>query len=97
MVFAFLLIVTQRADAKTPRGDANQRVRDTMAQHQAEMKELNKVHSDKVNDWTIHTDVDDSQYWFSRTLKRSQREPPKGWKKDDKGKWKAPPRQRDEL
>uniref|UniRef100_A0A7S2NBV4 WW domain-containing protein n=1 Tax=Haptolina brevifila TaxID=156173 RepID=A0A7S2NBV4_9EUKA len=68
-----------------------------MRAHQMEMEHLQKISSDKVSDWTIHTDVDDSHYWFSRSLKRSVREPPQGWTKDEKGKWKAPPRQRDEL
>ena len=74
-------------------GDAEQR----MKAHHEEMKYLNKIKSDDVDDWTIHEDVDKTFYWFSRTLKRSQREAPQGWVKDAKGKWKAPPRKRDEL
>ena len=65
--------------------------------HAAEMKHYNSIPSDKVSDWTLHKDVDDSVYWFSRSLKRSTRDPPKGWTKDKSGGWVAPPRVRDEL
>ena len=77
--------------------DMHKEQKEKMRMHQMEMEHLSKIHSDKVEDWTIHTDVDDSKYWFSRSLKRSQREPPKGWTKDKDGKWKAPPRRKEEL
>ena len=62
------------------------------------MKHLEKVPNDSVDDWTVHKDVDDSYYWFSHKLKRSSKEPPtKGWTKGYDGKWRGPPRKRDEL
>ena len=70
-----------------------------MKEHHEEMKHLNKIKNHEVDDWTVHIDVDDSVYWFSRMLKRSVKEPPEGWKKSEKtGKWIPPPRKpRDEL
>ena len=49
--------------------------------------------------WSVHKDVDDSEYFFSRALKRSEREPPAGWTKDSKGKWQPPEkcRRKEEL
>ena len=67
-----------------------------MEAHQNEMKHLNTLKVDAVQDWTLHNDVDQSVYWFSRTLKRSVREPPPGWTKNEKGKW-VPPKKKDEL
>ena len=55
----------------------------------AEHAHLSKTPSHAVDDWTIHEDVDGSFYWFSRLLKRSEREPPKGWTRGKDGKWKA--------
>ena len=75
----------------------SERFQERMRAHHQEMRHLNKIHADEVDDWTIHTDVDDSIYWFSRFLKRSQREAPKGWTKNDKGKWVAPKRKKEEL
>ena len=65
--------------------------------HMEEMKHLNSVPDHAVEDWSLHTDVDDSVYWFSRSLKRSVKEAPKGWTKDADGKWQRPPSSRDEL
>lgn len=43
-------------------------------------------HSDE---WTLHTDVDDSVYWFSRSRMKSVKEPPPGWLQDAaSGKWR---------
>jgi hypothetical protein len=77
--------------------DWEEQMRQRREAHAAEMKHYNSIPNDKVSDWTIHKDVDDSMYWFSRSLKRSTREPPKGWTKDKSGNWVAPPRNRDEL
>ena len=98
-----LLAVLMSVGAKKPR-DINEHAKEhrkmMMEKQQAwreQQDHLNKIHADEVDDWSLHTDVDDSKYWFSHTLRRSQREPPKGWTKDAKGNWKAPPRKRDEL
>ena len=75
--------------------DAERRHQDIMRQHHEEMKHLNKIHKDHEDfecTWTEHKDVDDSIYFFSRMLKRSEREPPASWTKDAKGKWKPPKR-----
>jgi hypothetical protein len=73
------------------------RMEEMRRQHEMEMRHLSKIKSHEVDDWTLHHDVDGSIYWFSRTLKRSEKDPPKGWTKDSKGVWKAPPRKHDGL
>lgn len=87
--------------AKAPESDHFADLHESHKQRQAEfheeMKHLRKIKSDDVDDWTVHKDVDDTYYFFSRTLKRSQKEAPKGWTKTSAGMWKAPPRKRDEL
>ena len=77
--------------------DWEEQMRQRREAHAAEMRHYNSIPNDKVTDWSIHKDVDDSMYWFSRSLKRSTREPPKGWTRDKSGTWVAPPRVRDEL
>ena len=66
--------------------------------YMAEKRKRDAAHHDDVSDWSIHTDVDDSVYWYSRLLMRSVKEPPKGWTKDEKtGKWKPPSWGKEEL
>ena len=84
--------------------DKQKHVDDYMAQSEQRQKifsankeHLDKTPDEKINDWTVHEDVDGSFYWFSRSHFRSIRKPPPGWTKDSKGKWKAPPIRRDEL
>ena len=98
----FLLLAVVGCDAKKPSkhempADWHDEQKARMDAHRMEMEHLSKIPSHKVDDWSVHKDVDDSFYWFSRSLKRSQREPPPGWKKDSNGKWVGPPRTRDEL
>ena len=73
-----------------------------MRAHHEEQKHLNNIPTEKISDWTIHKDVDDTYYWFSRRARRSQREPPPGWVKKEgvkkNGGWLGPkPPPRDEL
>ena len=55
-----------------------------------QQQHYNKVPIDKIKDWTVHTDIDDSMYWYSRSMRRSIKEPPPGWKKNKSGKWVGP-------
>ncbi len=99
LLAAALLMCAATAHAKgapDPR-DFDSGLDERMRQHHAEMKRLNKIPVSEVHDWTLHKDVDESVYWFSRTLKRSVRDAPTGWTKGPDGEWKAPPRDRDEL
>lgn len=96
-----LLLATGLAFADAKGKSHDKRMMDELEQkrkmHQQELEHLNKLPADKAKDWTVHEDVDGSFYWFSRSLKRSVRDPPKGWTKNSRGKWVAPARQRDEL
>ena len=98
LLVAALLCGTVHAAMKMPKEHHDEMHR-KMKEHHEEMKHLNKIKNHEVDDWTVHIDVDDSVYWFSRMLKRSVKEPPEGWKKSEKtGKWIPPPRKpRDEL
>lgn len=49
-------------------------------------RELEMLQVGYSDEWTLHTDIDDSVYWFSRSRMKSQREPPPGWMKHN-GKW----------
>lgn len=96
LIIAFLSAVHAKKKSKKPDAyESEQHQR--MKQFHDEQKHYDKIHSDDVEDWTIHEDVDKTFYWFSRSLRRSQREPPKGWTKSAKtGKWLPPPRKKKE-
>lgn len=83
----------KRPDPEKPPWHDHDSIRYHMERHHEEMKHLNKIHKDHEEfecSWTVHKDVDDSIYFFSRLLKRSEREPPKSWRKNDMGEWQPP-------
>lgn len=47
--------------------------------------ELDHLQVGYSDGWTIHRDVDDSEYWFSRSRMESVKEPPPGWVKTSTG------------
>jgi len=92
-----LIIALAASSAADVHEGVHEEHRERLKQYHAEQAHLNKIPSHEVDDWTIHKDVDDSMYWFSRSLRRSTRDAPAGWTKNSAGEWKAPPRRRDEL
>jgi hypothetical protein len=50
------------------------------------VRELDMLQVGYNDQFTVHTDVDGSKYWFSRSRMTSQREPPPGWVKNEKHK-----------
>ena len=105
MLLISLLVLASNAKKKTkddgqhaiPPESMKDNMKENMKAHMAEMESLGKKPDSTAKDWTIHKDVDDTFYWFSRSLKRSVRDPPAGWTKDSKGGWVAPKVIRDEL
>ena len=95
------LYVGSATAKKGKKDEAHERHMDEMTQRRKELmretEHLSKIKDHEVSDWSLHTDVDDSVYWFSRSLKRSVKEAPKGWTKDKQGKWQGPPRSKQEL
>ena len=91
---AFLMVLlTLQVSGAHP--DMERNMRDQREQFVRMQAEMNKIPDHKVKDWTLHKDVDDSVYWFSRMMKRSTRDPPAGWTKDKNGEWVGP--SKDEL
>ena len=50
-------------------------------------RELDFLQVGYSDTYTLHTDVDGSFYWFSRSRMKSVTEPPPGWSKREDGKW----------